>query len=184
MEYNEKAFAKGANRKAMWMWFALNVVLSGAYAIETNITGMSIDQTGTNSDGIDFHKAVLNYTTSDSNDPYITFTLKLKENTGSDIQNTLTSTYSVAIVDVNSDYEGNPVFTDHKAGNTIIDWNTDWVYDAASDTYSFTIDNMSSEITLNDVILSSKSEHTAFTTALGRPVLQVKISDGIVPTTN
>jgi len=34
MEYNEKVFAKGANRKAMWMWFALNVVLSGAYVIE------------------------------------------------------------------------------------------------------------------------------------------------------
>ena len=34
MEYNEKAFAKGANKKAMWMWLALNVVLSAAYAIE------------------------------------------------------------------------------------------------------------------------------------------------------
>lgn len=34
MEYNEKAFAQSANRKAMWMWLALNVVLSAAYAIE------------------------------------------------------------------------------------------------------------------------------------------------------
>lgn len=34
MEYNEKVFAKSANRKAMWMWLAMNVVLSGAYAIE------------------------------------------------------------------------------------------------------------------------------------------------------
>lgn len=34
MEYNEKAFAKSANRKAMWMWLAMNVVLSAAYAIE------------------------------------------------------------------------------------------------------------------------------------------------------
>ena len=34
MEYNEKAFAKSANQKAMWMWLTLNVVLSAAYAIE------------------------------------------------------------------------------------------------------------------------------------------------------
>ena len=34
MEYNEKVFAKGANKKAMGMWLALNIVLSAAYAIE------------------------------------------------------------------------------------------------------------------------------------------------------
>ena len=34
MEYNEKAFSKSANQKAMWMWLTLNVVLSAAYAIE------------------------------------------------------------------------------------------------------------------------------------------------------
>lgn len=34
MEYNEKAFAKSANKKAMGMWMALNIVLSAAYAIE------------------------------------------------------------------------------------------------------------------------------------------------------
>lgn len=34
MEYNEKAFAKSANRKAMWMWLAMNLVLSVAYGIE------------------------------------------------------------------------------------------------------------------------------------------------------
>ena len=34
MEYNEKVFAKSANRKSMWMWLAMNVVLSAAYGIE------------------------------------------------------------------------------------------------------------------------------------------------------
>ena len=34
MEYNEKYFAKSANKKAMGMWLVLNVVLSAAYAIE------------------------------------------------------------------------------------------------------------------------------------------------------
>ena len=155
---------------------------AGEYAIETNITGMTIDQKGTNSEGVDFHKAVLNYTTSDSQTPYIRFTLKLKENTGSDIQSNLQTKYAINLLDVNGQYGGADIFTDHVPGETVIDWNSDWVYDAGSDTYSFTIDNMDSEITLNNFILSSKPEHTAFTTALGRPVLEVKITDGTVPT--
>ena len=34
MEYNEKAFARRANRKAMGMWLVLAIVLSAAYAME------------------------------------------------------------------------------------------------------------------------------------------------------
>ena len=34
MEYNEKAFAKSANKKAMGMWLVMSVVLSAAYAVE------------------------------------------------------------------------------------------------------------------------------------------------------
>lgn len=34
MEYNEKQFAKSANKKAMGMWLVMSIVLSGAYAIE------------------------------------------------------------------------------------------------------------------------------------------------------
>lgn len=34
MEYNEKYFAKSANKKAMGMWLAVGIVLSAAYAIE------------------------------------------------------------------------------------------------------------------------------------------------------
>ena len=151
---------------------------AGEYAIETNITGMSIDQKGTNSESVDFHKAVLNYTTSDDQTPYIRFTLKLKENTGNDIFNTLESTYSVDVVDVVSQYDSKDIFIDSKAGETVINWS----YDSANDIYYYEIDDMSTEITLNDITLLSKSAHTAFSAALGRAVLEVKISDGIVPT--
>ena len=34
MEYNEKQFARSANKKAMGMWLVMSIVLSGAYAIE------------------------------------------------------------------------------------------------------------------------------------------------------
>lgn len=34
MEYNEKQFAKSANKRAMGMWLAMSLVLSGAYAME------------------------------------------------------------------------------------------------------------------------------------------------------
>jgi len=34
MEYNEKYFAKSANTKAMGMWLAMGIILSGAYSIE------------------------------------------------------------------------------------------------------------------------------------------------------
>lgn len=152
---------------------------AGTYEIDTNITGMSIDQTGTNSNGVDFHKAVLNYTTRDSETPYIRFTLKLKENTGSDIFTTLESKYTVDVVDANL-YQGNPIFNDSKVGETVIDWE----YDSVNDIYYYEISDMSTEITLNDIILPSKPDHTAFSAALGRAVLEVKISDGIVPTSN
>jgi hypothetical protein len=65
---------------------------------------------------------MLNYTTSDGEAPYIKFTLKLKENTGSDIFNTLVSTYSIGVLDVATQYAGQDIFVDHKAGNTEIVW--------------------------------------------------------------
>jgi len=34
MEYNEKYFAKSANKKAMGMWLAMGIILSAAYSIE------------------------------------------------------------------------------------------------------------------------------------------------------
>lgn len=151
---------------------------AGTYAIETNITGMSIDQTGTNPEGIDFHKAVLNYATSDNDDPYIKFTLKLKENTGNDIFDTLNSTYSVAVTGA-SDYDEEPIFVDHNANTDEIQWQ----YDSANDIYYYEITDMATEITLNDIVLPSKKDHTAFHTALGNAILDIRISDGVVPTT-
>lgn len=147
---------------------------AGEYAIETNITGMSIDQKGTNSEGVDFHKAVLNYATSDGETPYIRFTLKLKENTGSDIFNTLDSTYSIAVIGTQN-YNSSPIFSDNNPNTEEIVW----VYDDANDIYYYEITDMATEFTLNDIVLPSKADHTAFTTALGNAVLEVKISDGI-----
>jgi len=34
MEYNEKEFAKRANKRVMGMWLAMSVLLSAAYAVE------------------------------------------------------------------------------------------------------------------------------------------------------
>ena len=34
MEYNEKQFAKSANKKALWMWFVVILVFSVTYGIE------------------------------------------------------------------------------------------------------------------------------------------------------
>ncbi len=150
---------------------------AGTYAIETNITAITIDQKGTNNEGLDYHTAMLNYTTSDGEAPYIKFTLKLKENTGSDIFDTLESTYSIDVLDVAGQYGSKDIFIDHKAGNTEIVWE----YDSVNDIYHFTITDMATEITLNDFVLASKGEHTAFSAALGRPVLEVKISDGTEP---
>jgi len=147
---------------------------AGEYAIETNITGMSIDQKGTNSESVDFHKAVLNYTTSDGETPYIKFTLRLKENTGSDIFSTLDSTYSIAVIGTQN-YNGSPIFSDNNPNTEEIVW----VYDDANDIYYYEITDMATEFTLNDIVLPSKADHTAFTTALGNAVLEVKISDGI-----
>ncbi|MBR5192265.1 MAG: hypothetical protein IKW33_02505 [Clostridia bacterium] len=158
---------------------------AGTYAIETNVTGMSIEQLGTNDQDKDFHTAALEYTTNDDAAPYVKFTLKLQENTGSDIFNTLTSKYSIEVVDVASAYDNpndNPdegpkdIFVDIKTGETVITWE----YDSVNDIYHFTV-QLENEIALNDFVLASKPEHTAFTTALGRPVLEVKITDGTTP---
>ena len=153
---------------------------AGTYAIETNITGLSIDQKGTNSEGVDFHKAMLNYTTRDDETPYVKITLKLKENTCSDIFDSLVSTYAVNVLDVVGQYASADIFTDHKSGTTEIQW----TYDSVNDIYYFEITDMSEEITLNDFILASKSEHTAFSAALGRPVLEISVSDGVAPDSN
>ena len=149
---------------------------AGTYAIDTNITAISIDQAGANSNGDDFHKAMLNYTTSDGQAPYVKFTLTLKNNTGSDIFNTLTSTYKIGIEDVAGQYNGQDIFIDKIAGEKVIEW----APGEEVDTYVCTVE-LDDEIALNDFVLASKGEHTAFTAALGNPVLAVKISDGIVP---
>ena len=153
---------------------ATEIGAAGVYDIETNITGMTIDQLGTNDQGLDFHTAVLNYVLSEGTTPYIRFTLKLQENTGSDIFTTLESTYDIAVVGA-SEYASKSIFVDNNPGTEVINW----TYDSANDIYYYEISDLATEIVLNDFVLSSKAEHTTFTSALGRAVLEVKLSDGV-----
>lgn len=147
---------------------------AGVYKIETNVTKMSIDQYGTGDGSYDYHKAILNYTTNDSEEAYIKFTLDLEENTGNDIFDTLVSKYSVAIVDVGGQYNGTDIFVDLISGETEIDWE----YDAVNDIYWYEV-KLVNEVAINDFVLANKTEHTNFATALARPVLLVNINDGI-----
>ena len=153
---------------------------AGTYAIETNVTGMSIEQLGTNNEGKDFHTAVLEYTTKDGAAPYVKFTLKLKENTGSDIFDTLKSYYTVTVEDVATQYNGQNIFVDKVVPEEEKGTEIAWEYDSANDIYYFTV-QLENEIALNNFVLASKGEHTAFKNALGRPVLEVKLSDGQLP---
>ncbi len=151
---------------------------AGVYNVETNVTAMSIEQAGAEgvAAGEDFHLAKLQYTTADGQAPYIKFTLKLAENTGSDIFDTLKTTYTITVEDVATQYGGQDIFVDLKAGNTEIVWE----YDDAEDVYYYEV-LLENEIAINQFILASKPEHTAFVAALGRPVLEVHVSDGTTP---
>ena len=147
---------------------------AGTYNIETNVTKMSIDQYGSNDGVHDFHKAMLNYATDDGEEAYVKFTLKLKENTGSDIFDTLVSKYSVAIVDVGGQYKGSDILVDLISGETEIEWE----HDEVNDIYWYQV-KLVDEVAINDFVLANKTEHTNFVNALARPVLVVNINDGI-----
>ena len=153
---------------------------AGTYAIETNVTGMSIEQLGTNDQGKDFHTAVLEYTTKDDAAPFVKFTLKLQENTGSDIFDDSKSYYTVTVEDVATQYNGQNIFVDKVVPEEEKGTEIAWEYDSANDIYYFTV-QLENEIALNNFVLASKGEHTAFKNALGRPVLEVKLSDGQLP---
>ena len=161
----------------------------GDFNVSTNLISMSIDQYGKNEAGIDFHKAVLNYNTSDGQAPYIEFTLTLVENADEEFLKTFQATYSIDIEDVASvdgTYKGTKIFTDLKPGATAIGHSTSdedfrWVYDSERGLYACRVD-VTKEFSLGDIILPSKSEHTAFSLALGTPTLKVLISDGITAT--
>lgn len=153
---------------------------AGEYTITTNVTHISIDQLGTNTAGKDFHTAVLNYTVNDNLAPWIKITLKLKENTGSDIFDNIHNYYYVKVEDVASQYGGKDIFIDKKPEDKTEILKADWSYDAETDTYWYMI-NIADEIALNEFVLGSKPEHTAFAAALGRPVFVAYVSDGTVP---
>lgn len=153
----------------------------GDYTIETNITGITIEQNGENDPSYDFHKAVLEFHTSDAQDPYIKIKLDLRPDAEDTALQNLTTTYEISIVDVAGQYLGTDIFQDLKTGaqaKTNIaagDWQ---LVDASQGIYSYTITNFDEEFELNDFVLGTKAEHTAFGLALGNPNLRIDVSDG------
>lgn len=153
----------------------------GDYYIETNITGITIEQNGETNPSYDFHKAVLEFHTSDAQDPYITIKLDLRPDAEDTALQNLTTTYEISIVDVADQYLGSDIFNDKKTGaqaQTAIaagDWQP---VDVAQGIYSYTITNFADEFELNDFVLGTKAEHTTFGTALGNPNLRIDVSDG------
>lgn len=156
----------------------------GVYSIDTNITKLTIDQNGTNVPTDDFHKAVLNVATSDGERAYITITLDLAPSAPKDevVFAAFDTTYDLRVIDVNSQYKNadgdmDDIFEDLKVGTKTIAYE-DWTKkDATNRIFSYTI-YLDEEIALNNFVLKSKQEHTAFGTALGNPLLRIDVSDG------
>lgn len=158
----------------------------GTYSIESNIQRLTIEQNGESDPTADYHKAVLQFHTTDSTAPYIKICLDLAVNAPNDVLDTLTTTYELSVRDVASQYAGKDIFVDHKTGATAkttiakADWTLE---DAEEGIYSYTITDFAEEFSLNDFVLESKSAHTAFGVALGNPVLRIDVSDGKLPST-
>lgn len=151
----------------------------GDYTIESNITGLSIEQNGEADPSKDFHKAVLEFATSDSEAPYITIKLDLRPDAEDTALQNLTTTYEISIVDVVGQYDSKDIFIDNKTGaqakTTIPGWTT---VDEAQGIYTYTITDFAAEFELNDFVLGTKAEHTTFGSKLGSPVLKIDVSDG------
>lgn len=156
----------------------------GEYSIESNIQKLTIEQNGESDPTKDYHKAVLQFHTTDSAAPYIKICLDLAVNAPNDVLDTLETTYEISIRDVVSQYGTDDIFVDHKTGATAKTsiTKTDWTEEnAAEGIYSYTITDFAAEFELNDFVLESKSAHTAFGVALGNPVLRIDVSDGKLP---
>ena len=149
----------------------------GEYSVESNITGISIEQNGEADPTQDFHKAVLEFHTSDDAAPYIKIKIDLRADAEDTALQNLTTTYKIAIVDVVGQYDSKDIFIDKNTGTTTIDnWTEE---DANAGIYSYTITDFAAEFVLNDFVLGTKTEHTLFGQALGTPLLRIDVSDGI-----
>ena len=164
----------------------------GEFSVSTNVTAISIDQAGLNDDGDDFHRAMLNYAVNDENAPYIEFGLKIVVNADADAIANLTTTYTIAITGAGQ-YNSKDIFVDLKPGATTIKpsategTDVKWTKVNEDDNYTYYTYKvlLADEVALNDagvgneIVLASKAQHTAFAAALGTPILDVKISDGV-----
>ena len=153
----------------------------GVYTVETNITGLTIDQNGTADPNEDFHKAVLNYTTANDEAPYIRIVFDLADNAPDDatVFGAVNTTFDLRVIDVATQYAGQKIFKDPVGKVSItLDGANKWEErNAAERIFYYEIDP-TQYIELNDFILKSKAEHTAFGAALGNPLVRIDVSDG------
>lgn len=161
--------------------------VNGTYSVDTNVS-FSIDQAGTNTDGTNFHKAVLNIVTSDSQAPYITIAFTPVENAEQSIKEngvestyyfTTTTTMQYPLTD--GEYDANGTKTD------IFDFPTSsasepveiaWTkQDNGTFTYTLDEEGIKEAVKINDFVLDTKAEHDAFKALLNGNVI-IYVSDG------
>ena len=167
--------------------------VSGTYSVTSNVS-FSIDQAGTNTDGNNFHKAMLNITTSDNEAPYITITFTPSENADSTIKETAvdseyyfttTTTMQYAMA-TNGDYDANgtkkDIFKFPTSENGPVD--IDWVrQDNGTFTYTFDEAAIKAAVQINDFVLDTKAEHDAFKSVLNGNII-IYVSDGTPAASN
>lgn len=165
--------------------------VSGTYSVTSNVS-FSIDQAGTNTEDINFHKAILNIKTTDNEAPYITITFTPSENADSTIKKNavdseyyFTTTTTMQYAMTNGDYDANGTKTDifrFPTSSTAqpIQWEKQ-----ANGTFTYTFDQVAIEaaVQINDFILDTKAEHDAFKSVLNGNVI-IYVSDGTPAASN
>ena len=167
--------------------------VSGTYSVTSNVS-FSIDQAGTNTEDINFHKAILNIRTTDNEAPYITITFTPSENADSTIkENAVESEYYFATTTTmqyamatNGDYDANGTkkdifkFPTSENGPVDIQWTKQ-----ADGTFTYTFDEaaIKAAVQIDDFILDTKAEHDAFKSVLNGNII-IYVSDGTPAASN
>lgn len=169
----------------------------GEYSIETNISGFTVGQAGTNSDGHHFHKAMLSITTSDKEAPYATIIFKPSVSADPSTKaNGVASTYWFApsgemkyTMDEYGNYSATGTATDifSFSPSATAKGDVRWTKEGTEETgyiFKMTLDQAALEaaIQINDFILDTKEEHDYFNTAMNKNIV-LHVSDGVTPST-
>lgn len=169
----------------------------GTYSIETNISGFTVGQAGTNSNGHHFHKALLSITTSNQEAPYATIVFTPSDSADPTTKaNGVASTYWFApsgemkyTVDADGNYSATgtakDIFTFAPSASSKGDVAWTPVGDETSGyVFKMTLDEaaLKAAITLNDFVLDTKEEHDYFNKAMNKTIV-LHVSDGVTPST-